>query len=85
MSNRPYSSTHRATIAFAISSCATSPIMYDAEPPASLIRCALRWAASSTISTINMLAPSSANRRAVPPPMPCAPPVTIPARPASGL
>src|SRR5216684_2867140 len=62
------------------SSVPTSLVSASAIPPWLVMVATLRAAASALTSTTSTLAPSSASRRAVAPPIPMAPPVTMATR-----
>ena len=77
ISSRPHSPTVASTM-FRMSSCFEMSVWTArALPPASVIRSTFVPAASSLKSAMSTLAPSSASLRAVAPPMPSAPPVTM--------
>ena len=83
MSSLPQRSMAFCTIA-AISSCLPTLVeMVSAVPPAARMASALASASAMLMSAMSTLAPCSASRRDVAPPMPAAPPVTIATLPAN--
>ena len=83
MSKRPHFSTARSTI-IRISECLlTSTLTTFDSLPAARILSAFFSAIATSMSAMSTLAPSSASRLAVAPPIPWAPPVTIATLPSS--
>src|SRR6266511_2472221 len=82
MSSRCQRSTACSIMPRTPSAVPTSTCSVSAVPPAARIVSTFWRAASSSTSAIRTRAPSSAKRRAVAPPMPIAPPVTIATRPS---
>src|SRR5262245_23323232 len=83
MSSRLQATTARSTMRSRSRGTVTSVRYASAAPPASRIRAAFASASPTSTSAMRTAAPSSASRRAVAPPMPLAPPVTMATRPCS--
>src|SRR6185369_16202788 len=85
ISQRPCFASIFDASAATLESSPMSTMMPQAVPPAALILAAAPLATASLMSAMTTCAPSSARRRAMPKPMPWAPPVTTATRPSNRL